>query len=341
MITPAGLSVFITNVNTSWGEVYSSLASRVPRVTDKIATTVPVTGEQWTMGWTGMMPKMRIWQGPRYVHEASPQLYTVVPKPYEDTYSIDRFKLDDDIFGLYYRQLPDMARQIYRWPDYEMRDLLEAAGGYSDAVSQAGLDGLAHWSTAHPVDIYDANKGTYVNDFTGGGVNVTYPKTGGGTVTTLVGGALTPVAFTTLYEYMTTLKGEDNEVLGVTPTDLMHAPQLKAEVELILHSTFFAPPQWGVNITGQVGTADNPLKRFGVNALENKLLKNIYTWYLLDTAAAMRPFTWALREAPQIVPRINENDPVVFDTHHFLWGAWSRAAPAWSFAFLSARSGPS
>jgi phage major head subunit gpT-like protein len=339
VITPAGLSVFLTNVNTMWGEVFSSLS--VDSVAAQIASTIPVSGEQFTMGWTGMMPKARIWAGSRHVHEPAPQLYTVVPRPYELTYSIDRFKLDDDIFGLYYRELPDMARQLKRWPDYELRDLLEASGAYSDAVSQAGLDGLANWSTAHPVDLYDATKGTYINDFTGGGQNISYPKTGGGTVTTLVGGALTPTSFTTLWEYMSTLKGEDNEPLGVTADCLMHAPQLKAEVELILRSTFFAPPQWGVNITSQVGAADNPLKRFGVRSIENKFLKNIYTWYLMDTSAAMKPFTWALREAPVIVPRMNEADPVVFDTHHFLWGAWMRAAPAWSFAFLAARSGPS
>jgi len=339
VITPAGLNVFITNVNTMWGSIYTSLS--VDLVAPKIATTVPVSSEIWTMGWTGKMPKMRIWAGPRHVHEPAPQLYSVVPRPYEDTYAIDRFKLDDDQFGLYYRMLPDMAAQIKRWPDYELRDLLEASGAYSDAVSQAGLDGLANWSTAHPIDLYDATKGTYVNDFTGGGVSIAYPKSGGGTISTTVGGALSPVAFTTLWEYMSTLKGEDSEPLGVVPDVLMHAPQLKAEVELILRSTFFAPPQWGVNITGQVGAADNPLKRFGVTGLENKFLKNVYTWYLMDTSAAMKPFTWALRESPQIVPRMNEQDPVVFDTHQFLWGAWARAAPAWSFAFLAARSGPS
>lgn len=341
LISPQGLTVFVTTTNTMFGEVYTSLAKNVPRIIDRIATTVPITSEQLTFGWTGMMAKMRIWQGPRYVNEPAPQLYTIVPKPYENTYGIDRFTLDDDQFGLYYRMLPDMARQIYRWPDYELRDLLEASGGYSGTAVQQGLDGLSNWNTAHPIDIYDATKGTYVNDFTGGGVNVTYPKTGGGTVTTLVGGALAPVAFTTLYEYMTTLKGEDNEVLGVQPDCMMIAPQLKAEGELILHSTFFAPPQWGVNVTGQVGAADNPLKRFGVELLVNKYLRNIYTWYLMDTTAAMKPFGWGLREAPITVPRINENDPVVFDTHHFLWGTWARATPHWSFAFLAARSGPS
>lgn len=338
MITPQGLSVFVTNVNTMWGQVYETLG--VDSYYDQIATTIPCSTEQWTTGWTGLMPKMRIWSGPRYVHEPAPQLYTVVPRPYEDTYAIDRFKLDDDQFGLYYRMLPDMARQIRRWPDLELRDLLEASGAYSSTAVQLGLDGVANWSTAHPVDIYNATLGTYCNDFTNGGVSITYANPQGAPVSTTVGGALTPTAFTTLWEYMTTIKGQDNEVLGVQGDTLMHAPQLKAEVELILRSTFFAPPQWGVNVTGQVGAADNPLKRFGVQSLENRFLANVYNWYLMDTKATVKPFTWVLREAPVMVPRINENDPVVFDTHHFLWGVWARATPAWSFPFLAARSGP-
>lgn len=338
MITPQGLNLFITNINTMWGQIYSQLG--VDSVAPKIATTIPCSTTQWTTGWTGLLPKARVWTGSRVAHEMAPQLYTVVPRPYELTYTIDRFTLDDDQFGIYYRMLPDMARQLQRWPDYELRDLIEASGAYSSTAIQLGLDGVSNWNTAHPIDIYNAALGTYCNDFTGGGVTITYSQPGGGTNTVLVGGDLTPTGFTTLYEYMTTIRGQDNEVLGVMPDTLMHHPLRKAEAELITKSTFFAPPTWGVAVTGQVGTADNPLRRFGVELQENRYLNDWDTWYLMDTKQVVKPFTWVLREAPRVVPRINENDPVVFDTHTFLYGAWMRATPAWSFPFLAARSGP-
>jgi phage major head subunit gpT-like protein len=139
---------------------------------------------------------------------------------------------------------------------------------------------------------------------------------------------------------MTTLKGEDGEVLGVQPTTMMIAPQLKVEAEMVLKATSFAPPQWGVYIQNQVGAATNVLNRFGVDYIENRFLKNAYTWYLMDLTQAVKPFTWVLREAPVIIPRINEDDPIVFDTHMLQWGAWMRGAPAWSYSFLCARSGP-
>jgi phage major head subunit gpT-like protein len=333
MISPSGITAFVTNCNTMWGQTYST----TPIIYPQFVTTVPVTSSQLVLAWTGMMPKFRVWYGPRVVNEDAPQTYTVVPRPYENTYAIDRFTLDDDQFGVHYRLLPDMARQAKRWPEYEIRDLLENAGAYTGAA-QNGFDGLTYFNTAHPVDLYDTTKGTYINDFTGGGQNVTITKPTGST-TVLTGGAISPTAFLTLWGYMSTLKGEDNEALNVTPNRLMHAPLIKGEVQLLLKSTFFAPPAWS-SIGSQVGAADNPLTRFGVEPIENPLFKNALTWYLMDCTKATMPFTWALREAIMTVPRVNENDPVVFDSHRFLWGGWGRAAPAWGFSWLAARSGP-
>ncbi len=331
MITPANFATFITNINVMIGAVYNT--DDVQSTYKEISTEVPCTTSQLTFGWTGLMPKMRAWFGARQPHQPAPQTYTVVPQPWENTYSIDRFNLDDDQYGIYYRTLPDMARQAKRHPDYQIRDLLEASGVQGSTSRQLGPDGLSFWNTAHPVDIYNAGAGTYVNDFTSGGVSI-----GGITV----GGQLSPVAFTSMYEYMMTLKGEDGERLGVKPNALMHPPTLKAEVELILKSTFFAPPSWGAwaPMTGQVGAADNPLRRFGVVPIQNDFLASNTKWYLADTTKSMKPLLWVVREPIITVPRMNENDPAVFDTHMFQWGQWARNAPGWNFSWLMARSGP-
>jgi phage major head subunit gpT-like protein len=333
MIGASRLELFISNINAMFGASYST----TPIIAPQFISTVPCAGAQMVFGWTGLMPKFRVWYGPRVVNEPAPQTYTVVPVPFENTFSLDQFTLDDDLGGIYYRMVPDMARQARRWQEFEMRNLLENAGFWTGAA-QNGLDGLSHWNTAHPVDLYDSSKGTYANDFTGGGVTVTITKPSG-TTTALVGGAIGPTSFLTLRAYMTTIKGEDGEAMGVMPKLLMHAPLLKGEVELLLKSTFFAPPAWST-IGSQVGAADNVITRFGVEPLENPLLNNAYTWYLLDTTKAFKPFVWVEREAIRIVPRVSPTDPVVFNTHKYLLGGWGRGAPAWNFAFLSARSGP-
>ena len=325
MITPKSFTIFLTTVNTMIGIAYTV----TPTLYDNFSTTVPMDSEYLTFGWTGMLPQMRPWYGSRVQTEPAPQTYTVGAIPFEYTLSVDRFQLDDDKFDIYYRILPDVARQAKRWPDLQMRNLLENSYPWTGAF-QNGLDGLTNWNTAHPIDLYNSGSGTYCNDFTGGGQTIN---------NILIGGPFSPTAFATLYEYMLLLQGEDQEALGVTPSLLMHSPQLKTEVELVLKNLSFAPPAWGT-IGSQVGAADNVFKRFGVEPLMNPLLKTATRWYLMDTTKSMKPFTWGLRQAPIFVQRVNENDPTVFEDHKYTWGNWGRGAAAWSYAWLCARSGP-
>jgi phage major head subunit gpT-like protein len=284
------------------------------------------------------MPKARVWYGSRVVHSAAAQTYTAVPLPYEITYEMDQFHLDDDLYGAYFRWIPDMVRQTRRWMSYELRDLLENGGAYT-GTAQNGFDGLSNFDTAHPVDIYNSGAGTYSNDFSGGGANVSYTKANGGTVNVLTGGAFGVTAFKTLYEYMMTFKGEDGERLGIRPTMLMHPVNLKTEVEVVLKNSSFAPPAWG-NITSQVGAADNAFRRFGVTPHMNEFLNDPQMWYLADTSRSFKPLGWGMRKAWQIVPRFAPTDPNVYDRHAMQLGGNARGMPFWTYSFLMARSGP-
>jgi phage major head subunit gpT-like protein len=323
MITPAQFTIFISAANTLMGQAW---ADTLDLVYPTITTTNPSSTEQEIHGWTGMHPKGRKWSGPRSTHQAAPQTYTVVNVPWELTSELDRFKLDDDQFSIYWRWLPDLARQAKRWPDYWTRDLIEASGDFASGAVQNGFDGLTHWNTAHPVDLYDTSKGTYVNDYTGGGV--------GG-----VGGAFGVNALATVYEAMLSRKGEDGERLGVRPTHIMVPNELSLETELLLKSTFMAPPAWGT-ITGQVGAADNPFMRWGIDRIVNPHLLSTTKWYLLDNGKSHKAFGWQLRESATLAVRVNETDPIVFDEHKYLYGYWGRGAPYWGPAWLSSRSGP-
>lgn len=329
-LTPSNYSVFVTNVNAMIGAVYNQ--DDVASVWAKIATQFPATSKQLEFGWTGVMPKMRPWFGARQPHQPAPQTYTVKLQVFENTYSIDQFDLDDDMYGIYYRMLPDLARQAKRHPDYQIRDLIEASGIQGSASIQLGFDGLTHWNSAHPINLYDSSAGTYTNTTLGG------QSIGGVTI----GGTFSPTAFTSVYEYMMTIKGEDGERLGIKPNILMHPPTLETEVQLVLKSTFFSPPAWGAYspISSQVGAADNPLRRFGVEPLMNQFLNDNDNWFLLDTTKAFKPFLWIVRNETVTVPRVNPNDDNVFTTHMFQYGQWNRVAPAWDYAFLSHRSGP-
>lgn len=329
MISPAQFNLFRSNISLIQGAAYDAVKKAL--IFPRIAQTTPV-GEaaQIAFAWCGMLPKARMWQGPRVVHEPAPQTYVVVPVPYEHTTSIDRFHLDDDKAGVYYRTLPDQAHQLAKQPDYWMRDMLEARGNFASGAYQNGLDGLTHWNSAHPVDLYNPAAGTYTNDFTGGGVVVNG---------ILVGGAFGSTAFSTLRNNFGTLKGEDGEPLELMMDLLMVPAMLETEATVILQAAFYAPPAWGT-LTGQVGAADNVFRRFGVELLVNKLLVSQTKWYGMVTGGAVKPFQWCEREASRIVQRTSEQDPVMFDEHKMLSGGWGRGVPAWNLAWLSARSGP-
>jgi phage major head subunit gpT-like protein len=335
---PTNFNLFISDLSTALGTVY--LTDPLEAHWQAVATQIPITSSQFVDAWTGLMPKARVWQGDRVVNTPSLQTYTVIPKPFELTYSIDRFHLDDDIHDAYFRMVPDLVRQTRRWESYEIRDMLENTGNWTGTY-QNGPDGLSFFNTAHQIDIYNSALGTYSNDFSGGAQNVTYTKANGGTVTVSTGGGLSPVAFKTLYEYMFTIKGEDNERIGVRADTLMHPVALKTDVEIIIKNAFFAPPNWNASgLTSQVGAAENPFRRFGIVPYMNEFLNDPQMWYLADTARSFKPIRWGLREAWRIVPRMNENDPVVFDTHNYLIGGWARGCPLWSYSFLMTRSGP-
>lgn len=343
MITPSQFNVFVTNVNTMVAALYAD--NTVPEVWTQYATELPSESSQNEYGWIGRLPKPRVWKGPRVTVSPAPQTYIAVNQPYELTVEVDRFRLDDDQFGIYYTTIPQMAIQTRRLPDFWLRDLLENSGSFTGTF-QNGYDGLTYFSTAHPIDVYSSAAGTYINDFTGGGQTVAGGMVGGSGSNITVGGTFSPTSLATVCEYMLSIPGEDGEPLGVMPTMAMFPSSLWMESELVIRGQFMAPPQWGVVGSGsgangtQVGAADNPLRRFGLTPIQNRYLKNGSRWYIFDDTKVIKPMVWQVREPAVFTPRVNEDDPVVFDRHAYLWGTWGRVTPAWGYSFLMARSGP-
>ena len=333
---PTNYGYFVSDLNTAFGSVY--LTDPLEDHFGEIISDVPVNTEQLVIIWQNLMPKARVWYGPRVGNSPSLQTATYVPLPYEITYTIDQFISQDDIHGVYTRMLPDLVRQTRRWQAYETRDLLENAGAYT-GPKQLGLDGLSYFNTAHPIDFYNSALGTYCNDFSGGGQNISYTKANGGSVSVLTGGAFGVTSFKTLVEYMMSIKGEDGERIGVRPRTLMHPIQLKGEVEVVLKNAYFSPPAWG-NLTAQVGAAENAWKRYEVTPYCNEFLNDPQMWYLADATKSYRPLGFGLREAWSVTPRVAPTDPNVWDMHQLMWGGRARGMPFWGYSFLMARSGP-
>jgi phage major head subunit gpT-like protein len=345
LITPQNLNVFFTALETRF---WTALGA-APLFYNKLTTTYPVSTEIWLTGWVDMIDKARVWVGPRITRTPAPITYQVPIQPFELTESIDLFKLQDDQYGLYNPVVSFMGLQMAKWPDYQVRDLLQNQGYWTNSY-QNGYDGLSFFNTAHQNDFYDASKGTFPNDYTGGGVTVN---------SILIGGGLAPNAFATVYEDMSRRKTASGEPWGIMPDLLATGPMLKLTADTILQAQFMGLPVVG-NIGTQatanpanpnqtlVGATENVMKSYadrlmwpdlgGSTSIGGGTYDSV--WYLFDTSKPVKALSWLLRMAPDFVYRTNPDDPIVFDTHTVAYGSKARGAPAWGFHQLASRSGP-
>lgn len=342
LITPSNLNIFFTGVETRFWTAYTA----APLVYQRLATTYPVGTEAWVSGWIGMLDKLREWTGSRIVRTPAPQTYLVPLQLFELTQGIDEIKLRNDTYGIYNPVISMMGIQAAMWPQYQFRDLLQNQGSQIGA-RQLSLDGLSHWNTAHPIDFYDASKGVYPNDYTNGGVTVN------GIV---IGGALAPNSFATVWEDMSRRKSETGESQNVMADLLVAPPMLKLAAMAILQAQFMGLPvigSIGTAASGQVngplvGTTENMTRGMsdlcvwldlgGSTAVGGGTYDQV--WYLADTSKPIKPLSWLLNMAPDFVYRNQPTDPAVFDTHTYQYGTKAYGAPAWSFPWLASRSGP-
>lgn len=336
-LTAANLNLFFTTTQVLFGQAYKA----TPVWYQDLCTVYPASSEDWADAWTGMSERVRLWDGPRVVHTPAPRTYTVKIQKFELTWGITRSKIEDDQFGVFNTQTRTHAIQIAKWPDYEVRDLIFGLGAQI-GVRQKGTDGLTHWNTAHPVDVYDDSKGTFCNDYRGG---VTINSE-------VVGGALNAQSYQSVYNDMGLYKTESGEAWGIEPDTLAHSSHLKATSAAILNTQFIAMPQIGYQGTGLAGTPNGPLVGASENVLKGwsdiLVIKDFgvtaatrLQWILAQAKGMpIKPFSWLLRKAPTIVPRTKEDDPNVFDRDEYLWGSRMRGAPAWGLPQLSSISGP-
>jgi phage major head subunit gpT-like protein len=327
---PNQLLAFFTTVNTTLTLAYSTTET----VYQKIATTIPTQSSQHGEGWTGMGRVMREWLGSRVTETPAPQTYFVTPQAWELTESFDMFTMQDDHLALLSYRPAQLGMNIKKNEDYKLRDLIENLSSQK-GTRQNGLDGLTHWNSAHPVDYYDTSKGTFTNDYGASGTSLSGIQTGG---------ALALNSYATVWQDMANRKSESGEKLGLMPDTLLSPVLLKSTATTILQAAFLAAPQIGNLGAGGLGNyamfgATENTQRGTSDLVVWPDLASAAAWYQLVTTKPRKPFTIVQREAAQFLYRNSPTDPVVFDQHQFLYGAHSRMSPAWSFAWLSSRSG--
>lgn len=314
---------YFLGLNTVFNATFASISAQLWH--SKFASVLPMSSEVEGFGWTDPAKRAREWQGARQADQPAPRTYFLTAKPYEKTMEVDAFQFLDDKYGLFARTMSDTATMLAKEPDYQLRDLILNLGNQQGAY-QIGLDGLAHWSASHPVNVYDSGYGIFNNDYRGAS------GVGG------IGGPLAMNAYVTARYDMMQRKGAHGEVLGVMPNLLVHGPTLDATARQIVNATFLGLKSF-YGQTDNVGAAENMMKGT-VDIFMVPDFGSSLDWLLLDTSRGNMPFTVGTREMGVYTQLVSPTDVNVFSEHKYIFGGYSRFVVGWGHPILSSISGP-
>lgn len=307
-ISQAQLQGFFSNFDATFSQAYEG----TPSWHEQVARTYPSGTRTNVYAWLQRLPALRRWVGPRTINRLATYLYSLENVRYEDTFSVQREDIEDDIHGMFSDMLRLAGEQAKKWPDQQLATVIE------NGTSTVIYDGANFFDTSHPVNKYDgtvtARDGTtaqsnYKTNF-----------------------ALTPDNFATGRLIMRGWVGEDGKPLGVNPDTLMIPPELEYAAENILKAAFSAPQT--VNGATQVGANENVLKG-KCEILVVPELTNAKAWYLLCTKRPIMPFVFQQRYAPDMVPLVNATDPNVVNQDEYVWNIRARGAFGYGLWWLA------
>lgn len=153
----------LASLRVGFKTLFRNAFSGVTPEWDKIATLVSSAHREETYGWLGDFPSLRKWIGDRHFRAMKEYKYSILNDPYEASFEVDRFDVEDDNLGQYTNRVQALGQAAARHPD-ELVFALLAAG-----TSKLCYDGQYFFDTDHPVGGDHASV-TYSNyDATGGG----------------------------------------------------------------------------------------------------------------------------------------------------------------------------
>lgn len=303
-VTPENLKLIFQSARVLFDEGVSS--TRTTLLDNCTMKTTSTTAEE-LYGFLDRVPKLRKWLGPRQVNNLIAQAYKLKNEKFEDTIGIAREHVEDDKIGLYSQRFKRLGQQSKKWPEYLVRDKLQAG------KTELCFDGKAFFATDHWQN-YGKKSGSQANLFTNK--------------------ALSRANFVAVYQAMLALKGADGEPLDdfgdevcllVDPSNAETAHQI-CQGELTV-------------LTAGDGAVTNVVKKWARPVVCSTLANEPGVWYLCDTAGE-RPLIFQERYAPDLILRTNPDDPHVFDMDEFLMGTRARGVAGFGLWWKMARVEP-
>lgn len=317
----AGLGIIQNGVaatqNLALSAYNAALAEGIASVRDEelwyrgIAMETTSTTQTEVYDWLEQLADFRAWTGERRFMPLRDTAYALTNTPFEWGIEIDREKFDDHRF-LSQAQVFAMGGQNARLhPQRKVAALLRLFG---DSDKKC-YDGLAYFHASHPVDLYDASKGTFSNRITN---------------------TLTPANFALARAAMMKFKDASGELLASPPDTLYVSPDLVTTADAIAQSIVIP------TITGSVNSGVGALPRQKITVVEApELSAEPGVWYLARTRGVIKPVIFQKRTEPVVEWIEDLNSSFCKKNRKVQLGADYRAAFGWTFPQLMMRCGDS
>ena len=302
IITPASIAAMFSGFHAAFREGYAAPAT----VYERIAMMAPSTGETETYSWMADIPRFREWVGERVYNNLVAHGYTLANKDWEDSFAVPRNKIMDDSYAIFAQRFQALGEAARLWPDDMLLTALEAGDG------ALCYDGQYFFDTDHPVDLYDASKGTQAN--------------------LLTSTALTQNNYFTAKAAFRKFKSESGQRMGLTPDLMIVPPALEQTAKAILKADTIAQV-YGSNTAA---AAPTNVSKGDVDLLVWDRLGDDTTWYLLCTKRSVKPFVFQQRKAPEFVDKgADVHDEDMFKRKQYVYGSDARGNMGYALWFLA------
>ncbi len=314
-LSPQNLSALYT----LYSQIFQQTFLKWDVLWPKLAQLVTSKSTSETHVWMDRIPQVRKWVGDRELNNASLRDYVLTNYPYELTIALDQFVIEDNKLNAFEPTVQMIAMQMKKWPDGLLFNantgVLPQGNSSTTAIT---YDGVAFYSTAHPINLDYPSLGTQSNYYASGK-------------------AFTAANFGLVRENMRGLLGADQLPLGVNPKQVVVPPALEPTGIQILAQEWIAPAT--ATYAGAANTLQpNPFYGSADLLVVPDLAGQDTTWYVNDNTMPVKPFLFQLRQAATFVMKTRPDDPAIFSRHEVQYGAYARGTAGYGPWFLSYRA---